>query len=71
MSNSPLKNMRKKCLQCCCGSTKAIKYCTDIECPLWKFRFGFTPKTAIKKYGEKLLNPVLTPSSNIDIDSLP
>lgn len=71
MSNSPLKNIRKKCLQCCCGSTKAIKYCSVVDCPLWRFRFGLSPKTALRKYGGKLLDPRLLPSSNTDISSLP
>jgi len=71
MNNSPLKSIRRHCLDCCGGSRKMVKNCTSFSCPLWYFRFGVMPKTAVKKYGKKLLNPDSIPSSDISIDSLP
>ena len=44
---TPIKAMRAKCLDCCCGSTKEIQLCPVIECPLYPYRFGKKPTKAI------------------------
>ena len=44
---TPIKAMRAKCLDCCCGSTKEIQLCPVIECPLYPYRFGKKPTQAI------------------------
>jgi len=49
----PLRNIRKQCLDCCCGSTKTIRFCASTECPLWYLRFGRFPKTVIKTKGKE------------------
>lgn len=39
--NSPLKRIRKYCVEvCCCGSQHEVKLCPITECPLYDFRFG-------------------------------
>jgi hypothetical protein len=40
---SPLKAIRKNCLDCCCGSVKLVNECGHIKCPLWPFRMGANP----------------------------
>ncbi len=50
---SPLKQIRKQCLECCCGSVKTIRFCHSIDCPLWYLRFGKFPKTVLRKQGRK------------------
>ena len=41
---SPLKAIRAKCLDCCCGSWKEVEDCTCEEtCPIWHFRYGKNP----------------------------
>lgn len=40
----PLKAIREKCLDCCCGQTKAVKECTITRCTLWPYRMGRRPK---------------------------
>ena len=40
----PMKAIRAKCLDCCCGQEAEVRYCTCTDCPLWLFRFGFNPK---------------------------
>lgn len=50
---SPLKQVRKKCLECCCGSVKAIRFCHSTDCPLWYLRFGKNPKTVIRTMGKE------------------
>ena len=37
---SPIKAIRAKCLDCCCGSMTEANLCTACDCPLWPFRFG-------------------------------
>jgi len=48
----PLKQIRKQCLDCCCGSIKTIRFCHSIDCFLWYLRFGKFPKTVIRKKGK-------------------
>lgn len=35
-----LKEIRKKCLDCCCDQENEVRECPCQECPLWKFRMG-------------------------------
>ena len=45
--NTPLKSIRKKCLDCTAGSRKEIRLCTVIQCALYPYRFGKRPTQAI------------------------
>ncbi len=49
---SPLKQIRKQCSECCGGSAKSIRFCSDCTCPLWYLRFGKFPKTYIRELGK-------------------
>lgn len=40
---SPIKAIRAKCLDCCCGQINEVKSCSAIDCPLYYFRFGKNP----------------------------
>lgn len=40
---TPLKAIRKKCLDCMDNQIKEIKKCTVISCPLYPFRLGHNP----------------------------
>ena len=40
---SPIKAIRAKCLDCCCGQANEVKLCTCKDCPLYAFRFGKNP----------------------------
>ena len=40
---NPIKAIRAKCLDCCCGSSNEVKLCTAEKCPLYPFRFGKNP----------------------------
>ena len=44
---TPLKSIRKKCLDCTAGSRKEIRLCTVIQCALYPYRFGKRPTQAI------------------------
>lgn len=40
---TPLKAIRAKCLDCCCGSMSEVRLCTMTDCPLFPFRDGHNP----------------------------
>lgn len=40
---SPLKAIKAKCLDCCCGQLNEVKLCPAVDCPLFEFRFGKNP----------------------------
>ena len=37
-----LKAIRGRCLDCCCGSKKAVKACKTYDCKLYPYRQCFT-----------------------------
>lgn len=41
---TPLKAIRAKCLDCCCGQVYEINKCTATQCPLYEYRTGHNPK---------------------------
>ena len=40
---TPLRAIRKKCLDCMCGSAYEVKVCPSDDCPLFSYRFGKNP----------------------------
>lgn len=50
---SPLKAIRLKCLDCCCGSGNEVKLCTITRCPLYPFREGHNPNIAKREYTDE------------------
>ena len=40
---NPIKAIREKCLDCCCGCASEVKECTIEECPIYPYRFGKNP----------------------------
>ena len=43
MKTTPLKAIRKKCLDCMSSSTNEVKLCLSEDCPLFVYRFGKNP----------------------------
>jgi hypothetical protein len=41
---TPLKSIRRKCLDCCSGSPKEVELCTVGTCSLYLYRFGKSPR---------------------------
>ena len=41
---TPIKAIRAKCLDCCCGQSNEVKLCPCTDCPLYPYRFGKNPK---------------------------
>ena len=46
---SPIKAIRAKCLDCCCGSSNEVKLCPCAGCALYPFRFGKSPYYSKRK----------------------
>lgn len=45
---TPLKAVRAKCLDCCCGSHQEVRLCPAQNCALWPYRMGKRPSTLAK-----------------------
>ena len=43
---TPIKAIRKKCLDCTCNQYDEIRYCTVINCALYPYRMGKKPDQA-------------------------
>lgn len=41
---TPIKAIRAKCLDCCCGAPKEVRLCSVRKCPLYPYRMGHRPK---------------------------
>ncbi len=41
---TPMKAIRLKCLDCCCGQKLEVKLCPSVDCPLHPFRMGHRPE---------------------------
>lgn len=50
---TPFRAIRANCLICSGGSSNEVKLCPIKDCPLYPYRFGKRPQTAIKHF-EKL-----------------
>ena len=61
LSNTPIKSIREKCLDCTNGSRKEIRLCTVVQCALYPYRFGKRPTQTIvdtiKDYYDKNSEP--------------
>ena len=53
MATSPIKAIREKCLDCCCGSANEVKLCHIEKCPLYSFRFGKNPYRTVRVMSEE------------------
>lgn len=41
---TPMRAIRKKCLECCNGQAKEVRLCTIEKCALHEYRSGHRPK---------------------------
>ena len=44
---TPMKAIRAKCLDCCCGQMNEVRLCPCKGCPLWAYRMGHRPKKEV------------------------
>ena len=65
---TPMKAIRAKCLDCCCGQVNEVRRCPVNACALHPFRFGKNPNRAgiqnsgsfAKNYGSTVDNEPAT-----------
>lgn len=50
---NPVKAIRAKCLDCCCGNAAEVKLCPITECALYPFRLGKNPYRTARKMSEE------------------
>ena len=43
VQTNPVKVIREKCVDCCCGSVYEVAKCTAEKCPLHPWRMGKNP----------------------------
>lgn len=60
----PLQAMRRKCLDCCCGSSKEVRRCPVKGCALWPFRFGKDPRRRPRPLSQTQLEALKTGRAN-------
>jgi hypothetical protein len=48
---SPVKSIRKNCIECSGGSIKEVKECIIPDCPLYPYRMGKNPNRKNTKKG--------------------
>ena len=41
---TPIKAIRAKCIDCCCGQRNEVRLCPSTDCPLHEYRMGKRPK---------------------------
>jgi len=44
MPMTPMRAIRAKCIDCCCGNVYEPTHCTVLSCPLHAYRLGKRPK---------------------------
>lgn len=42
-AQNPVKAIREKCLDCCCGNAAEVRKCVAVDCALWPYRMGANP----------------------------
>ena len=42
---TPIKAIRAKCLDCCCGVSSEVRRCPIEGCSLWPYRMGKRPQS--------------------------
>ena len=61
---TPIRAIRKKCLECSVGSVKEVRACTVRACALYAYRSGKRPK-GDKDIAESISEEKNTPTSGI------
>ena len=51
-SDTPVRAIRAKCLDCSGDKWAEVKLCCVFDCPLWEWRLGRRPGTARKRLPE-------------------
>jgi hypothetical protein len=52
-AQNPLKALRARCLDCCCGNATEVRKCVAVDCPSWPFRMGANPFRAKREISDE------------------
>ncbi|MDR2755334.1 MAG: hypothetical protein LBC20_06470 [Planctomycetaceae bacterium] len=53
---TPLKAIRTKCLDCCCGQKREVQLCPCTDCSLYPYRLGRNPNVGKQmSYDQRML----------------
>lgn len=55
---TPIKAIRAKCLDCCCGNSNEVKLCTCTGCALYPYREGHNPFIQKQEWTEERKLPL-------------
>ena len=69
MQTNPVKAIREKCLDCCCGSSKEVSACALEDCSLHPFRYGKNPYRAKREISEAQRVALLAHSRKKTVDN--
>lgn len=59
---TPVRAIRKKCLDCCCGQITEVRQCTLKTCALYPYRMGHRPKDEeVTTWGAEMEKPPDSP----------
>lgn len=68
---NPVKAIRAKCLDCCCGQQNEVKLCPCTDCVLYPFRMGKNPYRKLNltdeqraERAERMRNAILAKNDN-------
>ena len=50
---TPIKAIRAKCLDCCCGNPNEVKLCPCEDCALFPYRHGTNPFMKKREYTDE------------------
>ena len=50
---NPVKAIRARCLDCCCGNASEVRKCVSLDCSSWPFRMGTNPFRAKRELLEE------------------
>ena len=59
---TPIRAIRKKCLDCCCDSAVEVRLCELKTCPLYPYKNGHKPKEGTEEYN-LITNGTLSPDT--------
>lgn len=49
---TPMRAIRKKCLDCSGGNAKEVRLCPITICPIYPYRYGKRPETVARQKAE-------------------
>lgn len=67
---TPIRAIRAKCLDCCCGQANEVRLCPCLDCSLYPYRLGKDPARAGKGKISNLHPKTSTHVSNLEDQSV-